>query len=137
MPFYICPNCKERSLDSDGREGFLEQAVACRRCGFGFLFELMEDYYPAPGAGYRGGDYRRESITWGSHHKKLYSTLTRRTSTNPACTRLQVRVFVRADYQSFFGLRLGQPIKIDTNRVDPASGRVQGTHTNGVIWLTR
>ena len=22
--------------------------VACERCGFGFLFELMDDYYPAP-----------------------------------------------------------------------------------------
>ena len=51
MPFFICPNCKERSVDHDGREGFLEQTVACRRCGFGFLFELMEDYYPAPTTG--------------------------------------------------------------------------------------
>ncbi len=25
--------------------------VACHRCGFGFLFELMDDYYPAPNAG--------------------------------------------------------------------------------------
>src|SRR5919197_864549 len=28
-----------------------QQAVACRRCGFGFLFELIEDYYPAPATG--------------------------------------------------------------------------------------
>src|SRR4051794_4396665 len=27
------------------------QAVACRRCGFGFLFELMDDYYPGPNTG--------------------------------------------------------------------------------------
>ncbi len=26
--------------------------VACHSCGFGFLFELMEDYYPAPNAGF-------------------------------------------------------------------------------------
>jgi PAS domain-containing protein len=26
--------------------------VACERCGFGFLFELMDDYYPAPNAGF-------------------------------------------------------------------------------------
>ena len=26
--------------------------VACHRCGFGFLFELMEDYYPAPNSGF-------------------------------------------------------------------------------------
>ena len=51
MPFFICPNCKERSIDTDAREGFSKQAPACRRCGFGFLFELMEDYYPAPTTG--------------------------------------------------------------------------------------
>jgi PAS domain S-box-containing protein len=51
VPFFICPNCKQRSLDHDGRQGILNQAVACDRCGFGFLFELLDDYYPAPNAG--------------------------------------------------------------------------------------
>jgi PAS domain S-box-containing protein len=53
MAFFICPNCKERSIDTDGRESMLDyQAVGCRRCGFGFLFELMDDYYPAPTTGF-------------------------------------------------------------------------------------
>ena len=52
MPFFICPNCKERSIDHDGREGLTRQAVQCARCGFGFLFELMDDYYPAPTTGF-------------------------------------------------------------------------------------
>jgi hypothetical protein len=52
MPFFICPNCKRRSVDTDGYEGFSSQAVQCRSCGFGFLFELLEDYYPAPGTGF-------------------------------------------------------------------------------------
>ncbi len=51
MPFFICPNCKERSLDHDGRQGLLDQSVSCERCGFGFLFELLDDYYPSPNAG--------------------------------------------------------------------------------------
>ena len=51
MPFFICPNCKDRSVDHDGRQGMLRQAVACERCGFGFLFELLDDYYPAPNTG--------------------------------------------------------------------------------------
>ncbi len=51
MPHYICPNCKQRSVDIDGTEGFDDQAVTCRHCGFGFLFELMDDYYPAPATG--------------------------------------------------------------------------------------
>jgi PAS domain-containing protein len=52
VPYFICPNCKNRSVDKDGREGLLDQAAACQRCGFGFLFELLDDYYPAPGAGF-------------------------------------------------------------------------------------
>lgn len=52
MAWFICPNCKQRSIDIDGVEGFSEQAPACRRCGFGFLFELLDDYYPAPTTGF-------------------------------------------------------------------------------------
>lgn len=53
MPYYICPNCKTRSIDIDRAEGLLDnQAVTCRSCGFGFLFELMDDYYPAPTTGF-------------------------------------------------------------------------------------
>ena len=52
MPFFICPNCKERSVDLDGYDGFSTQAVQCRSCAFGFLYELLEDYYPAPETGF-------------------------------------------------------------------------------------
>ena len=52
MPYFICPNCKQRSLDHDGLQELDNVPVACERCGFGFLFELMDDYYPAPNAGF-------------------------------------------------------------------------------------
>jgi len=52
VPVFICPNCKARSVDLDGYEGFSTQAVQCRSCGFGFLFQLLEDYYPAPETGF-------------------------------------------------------------------------------------
>ena len=51
MPYFICPNCKQRSLDHDGLQELDNVPVACESCGFGFLFELMDDYYPAPNAG--------------------------------------------------------------------------------------
>ncbi|MGH3134846.1 MAG: hypothetical protein ACRDNY_14090 [Gaiellaceae bacterium] len=52
MPFFICPNCRKRSVDLDGYEGFSAQAAQCGSCGFGFLFQLLEDYYPAPETGF-------------------------------------------------------------------------------------
>jgi PAS domain S-box-containing protein len=48
MPVFICPNCRARSVDVDGVEGFTNNVPQCRNCGFGFLFQLLEDYYPAP-----------------------------------------------------------------------------------------
>ena len=52
MPVFICPNCRTRSVDVDGFEGFTTNAPQCRNCGFGFLFQLLEDYYPAPSTGF-------------------------------------------------------------------------------------
>lgn len=53
MPYFICPNCKARSIDHDRRASLTDPtAVGCSRCGFGFLFELMDDYYPAPTTGF-------------------------------------------------------------------------------------
>ncbi len=53
VPVYICPNCKDRSVDIDGLEGLTgSDGLQCRRCGFGFIFQLLEDYYPAPGTGF-------------------------------------------------------------------------------------
>jgi PAS domain-containing protein len=52
MPYFICPNCKNRSSDHDRLQDLDHVPVACGRCGFGFLFELMDDYYPAPNAGF-------------------------------------------------------------------------------------
>jgi PAS domain-containing protein len=51
VPYFICPNCKQRSIDHDGLQEIDNVPVSCERCGFGFLFELMDDYYPAPNAG--------------------------------------------------------------------------------------
>jgi PAS domain-containing protein len=52
VPFFICPNCKQRSVDHDGLQDLDNVPAACERCGFGFLFELMDDYYPAPNTGF-------------------------------------------------------------------------------------
>jgi hypothetical protein len=51
MAFYICPNCQTRVVDADGTEGLSSQPVGCHRCGFGFLFQLLEDWFPPASAG--------------------------------------------------------------------------------------
>jgi PAS domain-containing protein len=51
MRYFICPNCSTRALDDDGRAGLTHQPVGCGKCGFGYLFEILEDYFPPRGAG--------------------------------------------------------------------------------------
>ena len=52
MAIFICPNCGNRSESADRTAGFKTQAKGCSKCGFGFLFELLDDYYPAPNAAF-------------------------------------------------------------------------------------
>jgi hypothetical protein len=52
VPFFICPNCGNRELSGERTVGFTDRPKGCSKCGFGFLFELLDDYYPAPGAAF-------------------------------------------------------------------------------------
>jgi PAS domain-containing protein len=49
---FICPNCGNRSTATDRTAGFRREAKGCNHCGFPFLFELLDDYYPAPDAAF-------------------------------------------------------------------------------------
>jgi PAS domain-containing protein len=65
VPYFICPNCRQRSLDHDRMEDLTNEAVGCSHCGFGFLFELLDDYYPAPGTGFVVCDRNRRILALG------------------------------------------------------------------------
>ena len=52
MPFFICPNCGNRELSGERSAGLSARPKGCSKCGFGFLFELLDDYYPAPQAAF-------------------------------------------------------------------------------------
>jgi PAS domain-containing protein len=49
---FICPSCGNRSTQSDRTAGFRKAPKGCAKCGFPFLFELLDDYYPAPDAAF-------------------------------------------------------------------------------------
>jgi len=62
---FICPNCGERSLASDRYEAFRREDRGCPNCGFSFLFELLDDYYPAPDAAFFVADREGRVIGCG------------------------------------------------------------------------
>ncbi len=52
-------------MDEDGRDGLSHQQVGCTRCGFGFMFELLEDFYPPANAGFVACDKHTRVISCG------------------------------------------------------------------------
>jgi PAS domain-containing protein len=52
VPYFICPNCGNRELSGERTAGLSARPKGCSKCGFGFLFELLDDYYPAPEAAF-------------------------------------------------------------------------------------
>ena len=55
---FVWPICSSARTAETGRPklngppGFSNVSKGCSKCGFGFLFELLDDYYPAPNAAF-------------------------------------------------------------------------------------
>ncbi|HEY8638784.1 MAG TPA: PAS domain-containing protein [Solirubrobacteraceae bacterium] len=62
---FICPNCGHRSTAADRQAGFRREARGCPKCAFAFLFELLDDYYPAPDAAFFVADQEGRLIHCG------------------------------------------------------------------------
>ncbi len=65
MPFFICPNCGHREASAERTAGFSARPKGCSKCGFGFVFELLDDYYPAPNAAFFVCDQQARVIDAG------------------------------------------------------------------------
>jgi PAS domain-containing protein len=71
MAIFICPNCGDRSISTERTAGFKDRARSCGKCGFGFLFELLDDYYPAPNAAFFLLDQQGRLIGTGRGAREL------------------------------------------------------------------
>ena len=68
---FICPNCGRRTSETERTAGFRNMPKGCSNCGFGFLFELLDDYYPAPNAAFFTCDQQGRIIACGRGSKEL------------------------------------------------------------------
>jgi hypothetical protein len=63
--YFICPHCGTRSMAPDRNAGFRREARGCDHCGFAYLFELLDDYYPAPNAAFFACDKEGRIVDCG------------------------------------------------------------------------
>jgi PAS domain-containing protein len=49
----------------DRNAGFRREARGCEKCGFAYLFELLDDYYPAPNAAFFACDREGRVVDCG------------------------------------------------------------------------
>jgi len=116
VPVFICPNCKQRSVDLDGYEGFSAQAVQCRSCGFGFLFQLLEDYYPAPETGFVVCDREERVLAVGRGVFELTGYRDADLMGRPVVDALSLSDRSQIDVVREWGVRkLGQQLEITTS----------------------
>jgi PAS domain-containing protein len=71
VPIFICPNCGDRSVSTERTAGFQNRPRSCQKCGFGFVFELLDDYYPAPNAAFFLLDHEGRLIGAGRGAREL------------------------------------------------------------------
>jgi hypothetical protein len=75
---FICPNCGTRQTASERNAGFRREPRGCEKCGFAFLFELLDDYYPAPNAAFFACDQQGNIIHCGRGSFELTGLQTER-----------------------------------------------------------
>jgi hypothetical protein len=71
MANFICPNCGNRSVSTERTAGFRDRPRGCSSCGYGFLFELLDDYYPAPNAAFVVLDQEARVLSLGRGVREL------------------------------------------------------------------
>jgi hypothetical protein len=52
-------------MGTDRNAGFRRETRGCEKCGFAYLFELLDDYYPAPNAAFFACDREGRIVDCG------------------------------------------------------------------------
>lgn len=89
--YFICPHCGTRSLGIDRNSAFRREARGCEKCGFAYLFELLDDYYPAPNAAFFACDREGRVIDCGRGSFELTGLKTEQAIGRPVAEALGLR----------------------------------------------
>ena len=126
MPIFICPNCGNRLNSGERTAGFRTTPRGCDKCGFGFVFELLDDYYPDPNAAFFVCDADARVIGCGKGSFELTGLDDERAVGRPVREVLGLR-FENGDPQDpietslEWGVRvMGKPVHVEAEGDQPA-----------------
>ena len=85
-------------MGTDRNQGFRREARGCEKCGFAYLFELLDDYYPAPGAAFFACDREGKIVDCGRGSFELTGLKTEQVMGRPAGDVLGLRFEDGTDY---------------------------------------
>jgi PAS domain-containing protein len=124
---FICPNCGARTTAADRQQGFRNTPRGCSKCGFGFLFELLDDYYPAPNAAFFVCDREGRIIGCGRGSYELTGLADENVIGRPAKEVLGLEFESGDDYVATvleWGVRqLGKPVEVNAEGDIPAKAK--------------
>jgi len=124
VPFFICPNCGNRVQSGERTAGLSSRPKGCPKCGFGFLFELLDDYYPAPDAAFFVSDQDGKLIGAGRGARELTGLDTERVIGREVNDVLGLRFDDGQDHVATvleWGVRaLGKPVEVNAEGDLPA-----------------
>ena len=113
--YFICPHCGYRSMGTDRNAGFRREARGCERCGFAYLFELLDDYYPAPNAAFFACDRDGRIVDCGKGSFELTGLKTEQVIGRPVRDVLGLRFEDGSDH---IGTALEWEVRVQGKPVD-------------------
>ena len=123
--YFICPHCGHRSMATERNVAFRPGEVrGCEQCGFAYLFELLDDYYPAPNAAFFACDNGGRIVDCGKGAFELTGLTTEKAIGQPIAGVLGLRFEDGADHVQTaleWEVRVkGKPVEVKANGGEPS-----------------
>ena len=111
-------------MGTDRNAGFRREARGCEKCGFAYLFELLDDYYPAPNAAFFACDADGRIVDCGRGSFELTGLKTEQAIGRPVARRagaaLRRRHRPRRHGAGVGGRVQGKPVEVHAEHDLPA-----------------
>jgi hypothetical protein len=118
------------AADRTGRFG--RQTRGCDKCGFGYMFELLDDYYPAPNAAFFAIDAEGKVLDCGKGSFELTGLKTEQVIGQPVGEVLGLKFEDGTDH---VGTALEWEVRVQGKPVEVTAGRAVSHKTRAVADL--